>query len=104
MTDLVETMARAAWKFENEAHGCDGVESGFRWDFGSNADNYRASARAQLAELEAAGYRVVPVEPTEAMADAGYSVANGCVSGDTAPDSEIAEKTWEVMLSAAPRG
>lgn len=50
MTKL-EQLARAIWKWENEAQGCDGVETGFRWDHGSNAANYRKMARAFIEAM-----------------------------------------------------
>ena len=39
-------------------------------------EDYEAIARVALAAIEAAGYRVVPVEPTEAMMRAGWADAH----------------------------
>lgn len=49
--------------------------------------DYREVARVALRSLEAAGYRVVPVEPTEAMSDAGA----------------IHPTDYAAMLAAAPK-
>lgn len=46
----------------------------------------QAEARAALAAIEAAGWRVVPVEPTEAMANAVY---------DALLDAYAEHPTWD---------
>lgn len=59
---------------------------------------YRKNARAALAAIEAQGYRVVPVEPTNAMVDAMYAL-------DKVDDRwpACADDIWRAMLSAAPK-
>lgn len=56
-------------------------------------------ARAALSAIEAAGYRVVPMEPTEAMARAVRDPreANG------SPLSKGFRDTWRAALAAAPK-
>ena len=56
-------------------------------------------ARASITAIEAAGYRVVPVEPTEEMADAGTDARWQSVIRDANNVREI----WTAMLSAAPK-
>lgn len=53
-------------------------------------------ARACLAALESAGYRVVPVEPTQEMLIAAREAANQSYI----PNGSWA---WEIMLAAAPK-
>lgn len=103
MTDLTETMARAMWD----------RMVGYRriaWDQldVEDQDVFRAYARAAHAAIEAAGYRVVPVEPTEAMRAAfntpmlDMPLGNGQsvkVHGFT----HYAEGVWKDMLAAAPK-
>ena len=56
----------------------------------------REGMRAALLALESSGWRVVPIEPTEEMIDAGYmKAAIDLVSGEV---SEI----YTAMLSASP--
>lgn len=50
-------------------------------------------ARAALTAIEAAGYVVVPREPTEAMLNAGYATNDY----HEAPP----EKMWQAMIAAA---
>ena len=84
MTDgLVEAVARALAK----RHG-----------FGDKSP-YIADAQAALAAhdewLKASGFAVVPVEPTEAMAAAGWDALNA----DDCP-----EDMWKAMIAAAGEG
>lgn len=60
-------------------------------------DEFRDRATAALQAIEAAGYRVVPVEATEGMRDYGIWVLP--------PDTErtLVDEVWSAMLSAAPR-
>lgn len=48
---------------------------------------WRVEADAILRALSEAGYAVVPVEPTEAMLEAGARAASGVITTDTPPDS-----------------
>lgn len=58
--------------------------------------DYRDEARTLLAAIEAAGYRVVPVHPTEAMMDAFNTPASFMAS------VSFAER-WKLALAAAPK-
>jgi hypothetical protein len=98
---LIEVMARAIWdarckawgKYRQHLHERD--SEGYDWEdlsLSKHAELLR-EATAALAALEAEGYRVVPVEPTEVMLAA------------TAPAHEgeriIAKVMYRAMLSAA---
>lgn len=106
--DLVELVARHA--FER------GVENGHRagytgprmtWEGESDAlrEDWRRIILAALSALEAAGYRVVPVEPTEAMCEAGEN--SGFLMWSPEPgeglDGADMETAWTAMLAAAPK-
>jgi hypothetical protein len=56
-TNLIEAMARAMWSARHR----------LSWEAldGADQDVERAQARAALSAIEAAGYRVVPVEPEQ---------------------------------------
>ena len=87
-TDLVEAVARACAASDDETAG-------------ARYTNYWADmARAALAAIEAAGWRVVPVEPTEAMKVAGLKQAMMAE-----PDGFInqAIAAYVAMLAAAPK-
>lgn len=104
MTNLIETMAKAM--AERIIRG----EAGELLQFISE-DEMRASidrmwrewcepdARAALSAIEAAGYRVVPVEPTEVMVS--FTHDELCEPEDPT-DSQI-RAVWALMLYAAPK-
>lgn len=62
---------------------------------GWEKDYWTASAKQVLAAIELSGYRVVPVEPTEAMITAAFNVAV-VPAGD-------AIACYDAMLEAAPK-
>lgn len=88
--DLIETMARAI---------CGEAGYDKPWDAfnASERDMFVDCARAALAAIEAAGYRVVPVEPTEEMICAGISA----IQNHTMRMEVIV--AYNVMLAAAPK-
>lgn len=94
MTNLIETMAKAI-------HWDETPSGGVPWDNLKARDRiaWISPARAALAAIEAAGYRVAPVEPTGAMVDA----ANRC------SDSAEYLTTWDTpaviraAIAAAPK-
>ena len=63
-----------------------------------NTEHYRHSARACFAEIEVAGYAVVPVVPSNAMLIAG---SDGTCTN--ASRSEVA-RSWSAMIQAARKG
>lgn len=97
---LVEAVARAQYEFFGRAWR-------LKWDElapKGQKTMYRECARAALAAIEAEGCRVVPVEPTEAMLDAGGSsvVRPSVYMGGTPPGAmRRARDIWAAMLAAA---
>ena len=59
---------------------------------------YFRYARAALSAIEANGYRVVPVEPTQEMAETARNAIY-----DSAPSKIRAKRVYAAMLSAAPK-
>lgn len=55
------------------------LSPGQHWDYGVNQDQTNAISKAEriISALKAAGWAVVPVEPTEAMIKAGNDYARG---------------------------
>jgi len=93
--DLVEKIARAIYS-RNQVD-CD------------FSDAYQAirarclnDARSCLAEIEAAGRVIVPVEPTEAMLAAGEE--EDFYNSEGRPQTENAKGIWSAMLSASRKG
>lgn len=58
----------------------------------------RQIAKVALSAIESAGYRVVPVEPTEEMAEKARNAIY-----DSAPSKSRARSVYAAMLSAAPK-
>ncbi len=56
--------------------------------------------RAALAALEAAGYAIVPVEPTEEMSEAGAEVFDACNKAEIAHWLHI-DRIYRAMLKSA---
>lgn len=96
MTDIFEAVARRAHTSSVTIGG------GLPWD--QTTPEYRANVvtlvradiRAYLAELEARGFKVVPVVPTEAMLECvtPFEIGAGC--------RESAARAYGEMLAAAP--
>ncbi len=78
--DLVERVALAIADDDWDGYGCI-----------HNKVEYRLMARRAIAAIEAAGYVIVPREPTESMIDAGaiYADCNG------------AHGAWQAMIDCA---
>jgi len=96
--ELVEIVARALdpWAF-SEPYG-PGKALG--------QDQARDKARAVLDVIEASGRKIVPVEPTEEMLEAGVYAVDDFLHGAnaTAPSSTETERhCWAAMLSASPK-
>lgn len=84
MTNLIETIARA-------------IEFGF-WSSQQDA------ARAALAAIEAAGYRVVPVEPVVSQGAAGEDALRVvCPEVGHPTNMRAVAAVYAAMLAAAPK-
>lgn len=76
-------------------------------DYPMDGDAHEAAMRdirTALKAAEAAGYVLVPREPTEAMQDAGNKMAEGMILwNDLGPEwnDDGALNVWNVMLAAA---
>ncbi len=91
---LIEAVATALWQQESlRALGRNRLVAGDEWDDGDR-NVWRGLARAALAAIEAAGFRVVPVDPTPTM--------YGAALEDLVPPAD-AHAAWRSMLSAAPK-
>ena len=92
---LIETMARAMFLDDEQD------ESSWENANGLAKQIYASNARAAIAAAEAAGWKLVPVEPTEAMMDAGLC------GWQTAPADayvgEVVARVYPAMLAAAPK-
>lgn len=86
MTDFVKAVARARLAREGWE------EDDSRWD-GLLAD-YKRDFCDALADIEAAGYRVVPVEVTDDMEVAANEMLHDWV---------CAQQCWDAILAAAPK-
>jgi hypothetical protein len=90
MTDrdkLIEAMARAICEYETPESYDDLPEISMIKKY------FRATAQAALAAIEAAGFAVVPLEPTEAMMRAG---------DQEMPNPTCLVSAYRAMLAAAP--
>ena len=93
---LCEEITQCALELEEAANVFDGT------GFPALARVYRAAAtraRAALAQQplsSPAGWQLVPIEPTEAMIEAGRMARMNIQGGYSGPSS------WEAMLAAAP--
>lgn len=96
MTDaLVEAVALATLRTEYGLPECDPCTLPIA------RHRHRNNATAALQAIEAAGYRVVPVEATEGMVSAGEDAVLD-YSDRLLGDEEV-KLAWSAMLSAAPR-
>lgn len=107
MTTLIETMARAICKSQT----CEGFEC-CEWpaNYGRKGKcpvtrgGYDSAARAALSAIEAAGRRVVPVNPTLAQCVAGETaIRNIPRTGVVPEETEEAQDCYAAMLAAAPK-
>lgn len=89
MADPVEVMARVMF------HVANGYDTDMSPPFNPKSKVGMAwtSAAAALSALDAAGFAVVPKEPTEAMLEAGANKYDG--------DMNKQERAYRAMLSAA---
>jgi hypothetical protein len=63
--------------------------------FGGDAKGAKDRAAKMIARFQNAGFAIVPVEPTEAMLQAGQQERN---------DNAMVEEIWGAMLKAAQEG
>lgn len=66
------------------------------WESQTKCDDVEEHASAALAAIEAAGYRVVPVEPTDHMETAGILAQD-----ESAGENNIARPDFRAALRAA---
>jgi hypothetical protein len=100
MTDLTEVLARAMCE-ERGAGGLNGIARQRYVD--EQWERYDDDAKACLAALDAAGYQIVPKEPTEIMSHAGEEARyRACRGGLNGPEVMMAIG-YEAMLKAAPK-
>lgn len=102
--DLVEVLARAIYDEAEKPKNSDGghvSDYGFHGGQTCLDGNWDLNdfVRAGLAALEAEGYRVVPVEPTQQMVDQSWVYA---VEVDMIPLTAT-RRVWASMLAAAPK-
>lgn len=90
MTNLIETMAR---HFETLGQYHDLENPQYR----------RGIARAALAAIEAAGYRVVPVEMTEEMGREGGTALINWSNSDESSWAKGAGDIYAAIVAAAPK-
>lgn len=96
MIDVVEIIARAIRFVDAVGNGMDLEDTLFSGGSDAKATT-DAAAQAVLSALDAAGYAVVPKEPTEAMRIAGYNVAEEC--GGAASTTELTA-VFKAMIAA----
>ena len=89
--ELIEAMAQAIHDAEKEAW----IRGGGTWIGSKPEARHYEQARAAHSATEAAGYRLVPVEPTPEMM-AAYHRAS------IAPVSSLSLHGYRAMLAAAP--
>lgn len=102
MTTLIETVARAIWDAERNT-----LPALFSHKF-SDCELSQILARAALSAIEAAGYRVVPLEPTDEMCMAAHQRTAGWLHLDRhgAGLTQALMKAnlrYKAMLAAAPK-
>lgn len=70
-----------------------------------NGEDHADAARVAIASLEAAGFVIVPKEPTEDMDAAGSKAVRDCWSQEPGEgfDEEPAPAVYAAMLEARPR-
>jgi hypothetical protein len=129
MTDLTEVLARAMepecdWDGAQLAEIptyklTEGTKNDLRASVARNKENALCKVRRQLAALDAAGYQIVPKEPTEemwqaAVRDAATKAVDGMVAiasihGCALPplystrENSMLLRCYRAMLAAAPK-
>lgn len=98
MADLVDTLAATLFRWKGNHWGSTMLP----YPSCPEADACRKGAAMLLSALESAGYRVVPIEPTEAMAEAGARPIYGYDPYWDYGD-KVAREVWPEMLAAAPK-
>ena len=92
MSKLVEIAARACAKYERYAY------------FPGEDGHHDELAQAMLDALAAAGYAVVPIEPTEAMLQGGgraYDYPSTFMGGASKQSLKTIPRIYSAMIAAA---
>jgi hypothetical protein len=96
MTDLTEVLARAASPSAFARR--DAMRSAGWTEPHEDSEIAYEKAKAQLAALDAAGYQIVPQEPTPAMLTAGNDTLNSQRSSWA-----VVHEIYRAMSEAAPK-
>ena len=94
MTDHIAVVARAIAADD----GLDPDE--LRPDGQPNWKPYCPNAKAAIAALEAEGLVIVPVEPSEAMVEAGCTAQNAIAPFGGGVDPKFPKASYQAMLAA----
>ena len=90
MSDLRETLARALCNADDfDANNRDNIK------------RYRSDAAAALSAINAAGYVVVPREPTEAMKEAGFRIFK--TKEEAYDGHDYVEVAYRAMIEASQK-
>jgi hypothetical protein len=76
---IVEIMARAIFEADKATMRQADPRREYEWTESRGAQ-FLAFARAAVCALKISGFAIVPIEPTEAMCDAGYESQKDCDS------------------------
>jgi hypothetical protein len=108
---VIEAMAREMWENSGRQMIADGLDPSLLQPWSEenepHRENWRNNAKTALKAAEAAGYVLVPKEPTEAMQDAGNEEAESFIYSDEAGgkawNDDGALNFWNAMIDARPK-
>ena len=99
---VIEAMAREMWENSGRQMVADGLDPSFLMPWTEENDphreNWRSNARTALKAAEAAGWVLVPKEPTEDMCLRGIAGLEGFAK----PGNKTCN-VWRQMIAAAPK-
>lgn len=106
MSDLVEVLAlhvKAELKKQVGGKPLLGRESDWYSEPNAGSIDLTDIVRSCFAALEASGYRVVPVEHTNEMEDAGVNALDAAMDCENNVKREHLVAAYRAMLAAAPK-